>query len=136
MLAQPRPTLPMKTNVAHAAKGDPNETKVQQSVWIAYRENTKQKKGGQVVPTVLLAQHLPPLPTKNNVAHVAKAAINEQKVQQSVWIAFQEHTNQKNNKQSVSCVMSVQLPPMSRERSIATRAPKAAINTKKVQRIV
>jgi len=73
-----------KPIVRFVAQVDLNETKVQQSVWIAYRENTKQKKGGQIVPTVLLAQHPPPLPTKNNVAHVAKAAINEQKVQQSV----------------------------------------------------
>jgi hypothetical protein len=53
-------------------------------VWIVYRENTKQKKGGQIVPTVLLAQHHPTLPMKTNVAHAAKGDPNETKVQQSV----------------------------------------------------
>ena len=66
-----------KPIVRFVAKVDLNETKVQQSVWIAYQANTKQKKVRQIVPTVLLAQHHPTLTMIRNVSHVAKAAINE-----------------------------------------------------------
>jgi hypothetical protein len=76
-------------------KGNTKQPQERRHVWSAYRDNIKQKKGGQIVPTVLLAQHHPTLPMKTNVSHVATVDFNETKVQQSVWIAYRENTKQK-----------------------------------------
>jgi predicted phosphohydrolase len=126
----------MIRNVSHVAKVDRNGTKVQQSVWIAYQANTKQKKVRQIVPTVLLAQHPPPLPTKTSVAYVAKAVLNETKVQQSVWIAYRENTKQKKGGQIVPTVLLAQHPPPLPTKNNVAHVAKAAINEQKVQQSV
>ena len=81
-----------------------------------------------------MSEQLPPTSRdKSIVTRAPKAAINTKKVQLIVWIAFQEHTNQKNNKVTASSVVLEKLPPTSRDNSIATLAPKDAINQHKEQ---
>jgi hypothetical protein len=84
-----------------------------------------------------MSVQLPPMSRDRSVATLApKAAINTKKVQRIVWIAFQEHINPKNNRQSVSSVLLEKLPPTSRDNLIATLAPKDDINKHEVQQSV
>ena len=123
--------MPVLLPVTIAIKGGIKQNQAALLVWNVYVGNTNRNSNKKNVLIVVLGDILLRMHWKQSVQSVKKVNIKKNTAQHYVWLASQEDTKQKKNKQSVSIAMLEDILTHLEQKVIVQSAKEA--NTSQIQ---